>query len=87
MSEEGHFWKSELHLFSIQGQVIVPTNFLKVKEILIMFLIISSINDHVISNSSDTWHIKEDAVEFPLENILSNNGTHWKSGPLKPSNV
>ena len=28
-----------------------------------MFLIISSINDHVISDSCDTWHIKEDAVE------------------------
>ena len=87
MSKEENPWKFEMHLFSIQGQIIVLTNFQKVKDISIVLLIISSINDHVISNSSYTRHIKEDAVKFPLENILSNDETHWKLSSLETSNV
>ena len=52
-----------------------------------MFLVISSIDDHIISYASNSRNAKEYCIQFPLEHVLSNNGTHWKSSPLKSSNV
>ena len=52
-----------------------------------MFLISFSKNDHVICYSRDSWHAEENCIKFSLEHILCNDGTHWKSCPLDPSNV
>ena len=52
-----------------------------------MLLICFSIDDHVISYTSDTWHTKKNSITFSLEHILCNDGTHWKPCPLEMSNV
>ena len=89
VSKEGNLWKSELHLVWIQSQCVFPTDFQEIHKVFIMFLVISSIDDHVISYACNSRNTKENwkIGKFPLEHVLSNNGTHWKSSPLKFSNV
>ena len=87
VSKEGNLWKSELHLVWVQGQCILSTDFQKVHQMFVMFQATPPIDDHVISYACDSWNTKEDCIQFPLKNILCYNGTHWKSSPLKASNV
>ena len=59
----------------------------KFTKCLVMFLVISPIDDHVISYACNSRNAEENCIQFPLEHILCNNGTYWKSSPLKSSNV
>ena len=87
VSKEGNLWQLALHLVWIQSQCIFPTDFQEIHKVFIMFLVIPSIDDHVISYACDSRNAKEYCIQFPLEHILCNNGTHWKSSLLKSSNV
>ena len=55
-------------------QCILPTYFQEIHQVFIMFLVISSIDDHIISYACDSRNAKEYCIQFPLEHILSNNG-------------
>ena len=71
----------------IQGQCIFPADFQKVDQMFVMFQVAPPIDDHVICYACDSWNAKENCIQFPLKDVLCHNGTHWKSSPLKPSNV
>ena len=87
VSKEGNSWKSELHLVWVQSQCVLPTYIQEIHQVLVMFLVISSIDDHVISYACNSRNTEENCIQFPLEHVLCNNGTHLKSCSLKFSNV
>ena len=53
-----------------------------------MILVCFSKDDHVICYPSYSWYAEENHVEvFTGTHPVLHDGTHWKSGPLEPSNV
>ena len=73
----------ELDLLCIKSKVVPHTCFPYVKEILIMFLFIFSIDDHIICNACYTFHAMENGIKFTLENVLCYNCAHRLSCPLE----